>query len=91
MSRAKKDPETNLEVFWSKKERDVMVRFPNKPDGHYIIGSFCHPRVLNENVSIVDELKARGYDITTLKFSIQKFSKPKMKEWVQNSLMFEEE
>ena len=52
-----------LSANWSTREQDIMFHFPRKPDGHYLA------MVLSQTVT--DELQRRGYDITTLKFSIR--------------------
>ncbi len=64
----------------------------DKRDSHLIMSTFCSPRVtlvFNEedkrkahgrpyyfDHSLMDELKQRGYDISTLKFSIEQLPKP---------------
>ena len=54
-------------VNWSKRERDLMIHYPlgsqTKCDGHWISGVF--------DKEFTDELEKRGYDVTTLKFSIE--------------------
>jgi hypothetical protein len=76
-----------LVVFWSKRERDFMFRYPRSWDGGYAHTVFCseRPRVvwgdeLKANggfpiawdPSFVKELEARGYDTTTLRFEVQR-------------------
>jgi len=53
-----------LWVNWSKKENDIMIHFPRKRDGHYIS--------LLINNDFIKEMESRGYDITTIKFSIKR-------------------
>lgn len=53
-----------LWVNWSKKENDIMIHFPRKRDGHYISLLF--------NNDFIKEMESRGYDITTIKFSIKR-------------------
>ena len=63
-----------LSVKWSKRANDLMIDFPDKPDGHYIHGALCSERFNwdgSTRKSVVDELEARGYDITTLKFEVK--------------------
>lgn len=56
-----------LRATWSKKENDVMLHYPvgfyMSSDGHWLSRIF--------NKEFTDELKKRGYDITTLKFSVE--------------------
>lgn len=56
-----------LRVDWSKKENDLMIHWPagstTKTDAHWISGIF--------DKEMANELKRRGYDIKTLKFSIE--------------------
>ena len=65
-----------LTVKWSKKEKDLIIHYPSRPDGALAHSAFCseqhHPFDDTWSKSFVEELKSRGYDITTLKFSIQK-------------------
>ncbi len=74
MSGKRKQPEPR--VTWSKRESDLMFHFDKqKADSHLMHAMLCAPR---RNVdgesdpSIVDELEARGYDLTTLRFSIRR-------------------
>jgi len=59
--------EHKLRVFWDKKEKCLLYHTPagthTRPDGHYMYG------VIDD--SVVEELEERGYDPTTLKFSIE--------------------
>jgi hypothetical protein len=56
-----------LHVYWSKRESDTMFYSPlgfcTTPDARYMSG------VLSREV--LEELDKRGYDTTTIKFSIQ--------------------
>jgi hypothetical protein len=70
-----------LSIRWSKKENDFLIEYPNGPDGHLCYGHFCYDRPrpryrITEEQSFdppfVEELKRRGYDITTLKFSVKR-------------------
>lgn len=72
--------EQQLRVRWSEKERDLTIHYPAKPDGHLAYAVICAHRMFYDyqagrhefDPSFADELKARGYDITTLRFSIQR-------------------
>lgn len=73
------DRSKGLRARWSKKERDFVVEFPNGPDGHmlnhYLFTLKPEPsqlRPLEKTKTLPEELEARGYDLSTLKFSIKK-------------------
>mgnify|MGYP000728074372 CR=1 FL=1 len=55
-----------LRANWSKRENDVMLHYPlgfgTRSDGHWLSGVF--------NKEFTEELASRGYDITTMKFSV---------------------
>ncbi len=65
-----------LTFKWSKREKDLICHFPDSPDGALVFDSFTSERFRPASKiwskSFVAELKERGYDITTLKFSIKK-------------------
>ncbi|HZG67765.1 MAG TPA: hypothetical protein VEZ12_13540 [Herpetosiphonaceae bacterium] len=52
---------SKLTVRWSKRERDLMIDYPAKCDGALMASALDELR---------PELEARGYDITTLRFSV---------------------
>ena len=70
--------ETTLAVRWSKKEQDLVVFYPinGKRDGNLVCNVLAskrhHPIEPAWSDSLVEELSKRGYDTTTLKFSIKK-------------------
>ena len=57
-----------LHAYWSKRENDLMVWHPEgtgtRCDGHWLVGSVFVK-------AFTDELKTRGYDVTTMRFSIE--------------------
>ena len=72
-----------LSIKWSKREKDFIINYPRRCDGalisHVILSDrlgYCLPS--NEHKyprnfiieNLVKELESRGYDITTLKFSV---------------------
>jgi hypothetical protein len=66
---------SSLRARWSKREKDILISFPSKPDGHLLqIYLNCERYSFDGTImpSLVKELESRGYDITTLKFSIQR-------------------
>ena len=82
----RKTRETHLMAYWNDKEDDVEFNWPfgsqTKCDSHLLYGvlsmkqlevvttsDFCRHRYAEK--SFLEELDARGYDLTTLKFSIK--------------------
>jgi len=79
-----KHNENKLSVIWDKRQKDFVVKYPRKCDGalaiHHLVGNMlmwdmtkalkrefmCHR---TENFK--EELEKRGYDLSTLKFSIK--------------------
>jgi hypothetical protein len=72
-----------LRAKWSRRERDVEADASGagRADIYLILDALCgkrfspSPKVIGAyqvDPSLRDELERRGYDITTLKFSIQK-------------------
>lgn len=75
-----------LRVTWSKRERDLMFHHPlgpqTKSDAHFlhvrlntrrfVPSEVRQPGDPFEDPSFFEELKARGYDVKTLRFSIEK-------------------
>lgn len=68
MTKDSTDATTNkVWVYWSEREKDLMVNWDSertKANPRYILGMFTQEHL--------DELDRRGYDITTLRFSIKK-------------------
>jgi hypothetical protein len=67
--------DTTLYVFWSKKERDFMYAYPTSAADGHLLHYWFSPRFWpsgEERKSLYQELEERGYDTTTLKFSIKK-------------------
>jgi len=64
-----------LRASWDRRERDVSFGWPDgpqvKPDAHMLYGVFAYEKVYDGR-TFVEELKRRGYDVTTLRFSIMK-------------------
>lgn len=56
-----------LRVFWSKKEKDLLFHYPKGistvSDARYLADIFSK--------EVLNELTERGYDVNTLKFSIE--------------------
>jgi hypothetical protein len=60
-------PSDCLRAYWSKRERDLMLFAPlgreTMRDSRYLADVFCK--------AVTDELDKRGYDVTTIRFSIK--------------------
>lgn len=78
--------ETILKVYWSKKEKDFMVQYPRKCDGHFIQNKLFIQNMIFDLIKynkttcelpykmeadFIKELEERGYDKTTMKFEIK--------------------
>lgn len=70
-----------LSIRWGKRERDMLIDYPSKPDGWLVhdvfFGDRCRlsmegPFNVVWDPSLVKQLEERGYDLTTLKFSIKR-------------------
>lgn len=79
--------ENTLWVVWSKKEKDLLFHHPDfKANAALLNYYLCSPRLVRDysgdgrgfsfDPSLVEELEKRGYDITTLRFSIMKKAPP---------------
>jgi hypothetical protein len=68
--------ETTLWADWSKRQQDVVFHWPDaKADGRLLYAYLaCERREFDGTwgPSLLKELEARGYDLTTLRFSIKK-------------------
>ena len=63
-------PKAELRVYWSRKER-ALVYDGTKPTGG-LLATFFEQVELYEKRTLAQELEARGYDLTTLRFQIRK-------------------
>ena len=61
-----------LLVRWMKRENDHSIQYPRSRDGHYIHGALFYKQRDEDGrltvPSIAEQLEARGYDLTTLRF-----------------------
>lgn len=65
--------DTTLYIKWSKRENDLVYEYPNKTDARLLHRYMALPILNSDNTygpSLFDELDRRGFDLTTLKFSI---------------------
>ena len=77
----KRDPDNELWLNWSKTENDILIHYPRSCDGallyQYFGSEMPQYDFLNKEnhcqwrKSLVQELKERGYDIESIKFSIK--------------------
>lgn len=75
--------ERKLSIIYHKKQKDFVVYYPRTCDGalamKHLVGDILRYRIPKdgndktnfEAQSFIKELEKRGYDITTLKFSIE--------------------
>lgn len=74
--------ERKLSLIYDKREKDFVVKYPRRCDGALIMNTLVNDRMIwcvtsednprnwvMENIS--EELEKRGYDLTTIKFSIE--------------------
>lgn len=62
-----------LKVKWSKREDDLEFHYPDhSANGQYLSYVLSHLKKDSNGNSILQELDQRGYDIKTLKISIDK-------------------
>lgn len=50
---------------------DLVTHYPNAPDGHLLNHALNYVDV-HEGLSLTKELERRGYDLSTLQFTIRK-------------------
>jgi hypothetical protein len=68
-----------LRAAWSKRENDILYSYPRRCDGallHYhfdVLRDRALEGVRPEGRSLIEELVERGYDIKTLRFSVERF------------------
>lgn len=63
------DENTTLGVKWSKRESDGVITYPRKEDGFMLHDDLLRSETFKK---LIGELKERGYDTDTLRFSVQK-------------------
>lgn len=69
--------EGRLLLRWSNKENDFLVSFPRSQDGGLLFMALQHTSLypdLDRKSDLLSELERRGYDLKTLRFSIDKKS-----------------
>ena len=72
-----------LSIIFDKRQKDFVVKYPRRCDGALIINHICGdvlkhvmpskkmPPFNFESFNLAEELDRRGYDTTTLRFSIE--------------------
>jgi len=73
------DPDTTLAAYWDPKEDDLMMHWPTrKADGHLLHGVFSYaPKSRGSEASLLDELTRRGFDVKTIRFTVQLKERPR--------------
>lgn len=70
-----------LTVFWGRESRgdkkDLIFGSPNRPDGSLLHTAFCSQEIHGK--TLIQHLEERGYDISTLQFSVKRKWKPNEK------------
>ena len=65
-----------LTAKWSKRENDILYFYPDQPANGSLLHSYLSGYGVTDDkgnaMKIWDELERRGYDKTTLRFSIKK-------------------
>lgn len=59
-----------LRATWSKREGDIVYHYDVRTSGHLLHVSFSGGG--SEPINLLRELDERGYDLTTLRFSIRR-------------------
>lgn len=71
-----------LTAYWGRESRgesrEIIFGSPCRPDGHLLYGAFCSVD-MGHGKTLVQELEERGYDITTLQFSVKRKFRPNEK------------
>lgn len=76
--------ENKLSVIYDKRQKDFVVKYPRRCDGalalFHLVGDVLRYKIPDEKSeypnnwvkeNFIEELEKRGYDVTTLKFSIE--------------------
>jgi hypothetical protein len=61
---------TKLLARWSKRLNDMLYSYPSKPDGGWLHSLVSWTKGPDGDSSLIEELKARGYDVKTLRISV---------------------
>jgi hypothetical protein len=88
-----------LSLIYDKRQKDFVVKYPQKADGalslHHLVGDILQYKLPDSETNypynwtkfnFIQELEKRGYDITTLRFSIEKKATCKNTLQVANKL-----
>lgn len=63
-------PKRRLHVKWSKRENALMYYYPTRGSDGAVLSYAFEKTVQLHGSTLVRELEERGYDITTLRFSV---------------------
>jgi hypothetical protein len=82
MIRGKHWDEGWLTAYWGRESgagrggpKDLVFGSPCRPDGHLLYGAMAFID-MGHGKTLVQELESRGYDITTLQFSVKRKWRP---------------
>ena len=67
---------THAIVRWDKREKALVFGGPRKEDGMLLHVAFNHTPIAADEPSLLSELEKRGYDLSTLKFSVERTGRP---------------
>lgn len=65
------DRKRTLHVRWSKRERALLYHYPTRAQDGGMLSHAFEGQVHLHGITLTAELEERGYDVTTLRFSIQ--------------------
>lgn len=60
----------SLKIYWSKREKALLYNGPKQTGG--LLASLFEQHRNSDGRTLAQELDARGYDLTTLRFSIRR-------------------
>lgn len=66
-----------LLAWWGRKENDLMTGGFSRPDMRLLNDALSSPLPIANGRSLLEELDARGYDTTTLRFEIRRKPSPR--------------
>jgi len=58
-----------LRIYWSKREKALLYNGPKQTGG--LLASLFEQHRNNDGRTLAQELESRGYDLTTLRFTIK--------------------
>lgn len=68
----RKTNKNSLWLLWSKKHKDIMYKWPNHKNDAIMLDTYFNYLKFHQCDTLLKELEKRGYDLTTIRFSIRK-------------------